>query len=174
MSKKLCLDDGGAVARLPLELPLELVCLILSFLFVDDIGNHNSAIGAVSRAWRDATELLAEAWNQDPLAIPMLAAPFKVIEAVALGEPLRRVPRALRGKVNRATSIGTKSHRARAICIPGIPVTPEVPPLGVEPPNLDPVAIQPGVEARNCVENRAMSNCMRVLNLRIFSNKRSG
>ena len=78
VSKKLCLDDGAA-ARLPPELPLELVCLILSFLFVDDIGNHNSAIGAVSRAWRGATELLAVAWNQDPHAIPMLAAPFVVM-----------------------------------------------------------------------------------------------
>ena len=53
--------------------------MILSFLFVDDIGNHNSAIGAVSRAWRGATELLAVAWNQDPHAIPMLAAPFVVM-----------------------------------------------------------------------------------------------
>ena len=42
MSKKLCLDERAA-ARLPPELPLELVCLILSFLFVDDIGNHDSA-----------------------------------------------------------------------------------------------------------------------------------
>ena len=105
VSKKLCLDDGAA-ARLPPELPLELVCLILSFLFVDDIGNHNSAIGAVSRAWRGATELLAVAWNQDPHAIPMLAAPFVVMWT--FGRKMRTVPWKGRGV---AHSHATRSSR---------------------------------------------------------------
>ena len=89
VSKKLCLD-GAAARKFPPELPLELVCLILSFLFVDDIGNHNSAIGAVSRAWRGATELLAEAWNQgDPHLTPMLVSPFLVMWTI--GRRMRTV-----------------------------------------------------------------------------------
>ena len=66
MGKKLCLDGAVApVASQPAELPVELVCLILSVLFVDDVGNKNSNISAVSRMWRDATGLLAATWAQD-------------------------------------------------------------------------------------------------------------
>ena len=89
MGKKLCLD--GAVAPVasgvsqPAELPLELVCLILSFLFVDDIGNQNAGTSAVSRTWRGATELLAEAWAKGPQAIPVLAAPFVAMWAAGRG-----------------------------------------------------------------------------------------
>jgi hypothetical protein len=82
VSKKLFLDGAAArEASQPGDLPLELVCLILTFLFVDDVGNHNAGIGAVSRTWRDATELLAEAWARAPHAIPVLASPFVVMWA---------------------------------------------------------------------------------------------
>ena len=80
MGKKLCLDGAVApVASQPAELPVELVCLILSVLFVDDVGNKNSNISAVSRMWRDATGLLAATWAQDLRTIPMLASPSVVM-----------------------------------------------------------------------------------------------
>ena len=86
VSKKLCLDGAAAQeVSQPVELPLELVCLILSFLFVDDIGNQNAGTGAVSRTWRGATELLAEAWAKGPQAIPVLAAPFVAMWAAGRG-----------------------------------------------------------------------------------------
>jgi hypothetical protein len=80
VSKKLCLDGAVApVASQPSELPVELVCLILGVLFVDDIGNKNSSIGAVSRMWRDATGLLADTWSQDLRSTPLLVSPFVVM-----------------------------------------------------------------------------------------------
>ena len=79
VGKKLCLDCAVApVASQPAELPVELVCLILSVLFVDDVGNKNSNISAVSRMWRDATGLLAATWAQDLRTIPMLASPLRL------------------------------------------------------------------------------------------------
>ena len=77
-SKKICFDGAAprVATAVPTEdFPTELVCLILSFLFVDDVGNHNSGAGAVSRTWRHASEWLACAWADDPQAIPMLASP---------------------------------------------------------------------------------------------------
>ena len=78
--KKLCMHGAAArVASQPAQLPQELVCLILGFMLLDDIGNQDSDVGAVSWTWRGATEWLAEAWAKDPKATPMLASPFVVM-----------------------------------------------------------------------------------------------
>ena len=85
VSKKLCLDGAaaGVAPQLAEKCPLELICLILSFLFADDIGNHNSGTGAVSSMWRRATEWLVQAWAKDPHAIPMIASPCVAMRAAA-------------------------------------------------------------------------------------------
>lgn len=83
LSKKLCFD-GKAVhaSRWDIELPAELVLLIVTVLLCDDVANSNFGATMVCSTWRRAASWLRDSWAAAPAAMPLLASPLVAMRSV--------------------------------------------------------------------------------------------